>query len=124
MVTCDKIYPTKISRLADWENFDKSAKVLLFKLLPLAKPIFLASLSVGVWLILQVFVVGFFDRLGVSPKISLIGSSLFYGGIFATLAIIGGLKRNEIATAVKANFNAQPICKMLIIKRKTQEMKR
>ena len=121
----DKIYPAKISLSVDWENFGNLAKTFFFSLLPLAGTLLPVGLSVFFFLILQVFFVGVFDRLGISPKISLLISSLFYVAAFAGLAIVGGWRRKARVETVAASFtfNARPICKMLIIKRKTQEIK-
>ncbi len=119
----DKIYPARISLSVDWENSGNLAKEFFFHLLPLAGTLLLVGLTTFGFLILQVFLIGVFDRLGISPKLSLLVSSLFYVVSFAGLAIVGGLKKKECAETVATNFNVRPICKMLIIKRKSQEIK-
>lgn len=113
----DKIYTAKINRPIVSENFAASAKSLVFKLLPPSKPVVFIGLSVVVLSVLQILSIGILDRWGVSPKISLIGSSLFYAFVFASLAIVGGIKRKEKAKVVKKRLETQPICKMLIISR-------
>ena len=123
MVKNDKFYPAKISLAVDWKKYGNSAKDLFFNLLPLAGTLFLYGLTAFCFLILQVFLIGLFDRLGISPKVGLLVSCLFYVVVFAGLAVIGGLKSKASAETVGANFNARPICKMLIIKRKSQEIK-
>lgn len=123
MENLNKIYPTKISHLADGDTLFDFVKTIFYKLLPLAKPVFWIGLSGALLLILQIGLVGVFDRWGVSPKISLIGSSLFYVIGFAGLALLaGGLKKNEISKDAGAEVRALPICKRLIIKRKKQEI--
>lgn len=118
----EKIYSAKISLAVDWTNFGNLAKDLFSRILPLAKTLSLVGLSVFFFLIFQVVLVGVFDRLGVSPKVSLLVSCLFYVVTFAGLAIVGGLKSKTGAETFEANFNARPICKTLIIKRKNQEI--
>ena len=106
-----KIYPAKIGFAADWESYKNSAKDF-FNLLPSAKTLSLVGFCAFCLLILQVFLIGTFDRfLGVSPKVSLLVSSLFYIAVFVGLSVVGGLRREAIV-------ETQPICKMLIIKRK------
>ena len=51
----------------------------------------------------NLLVVGF-DRLGISPKVSFLVSSLFFAAFFGGLAIIGGIKRNVTAEVFEANF--------------------
>ncbi|HEY0428572.1 MAG TPA: hypothetical protein VGC76_12395 [Pyrinomonadaceae bacterium] len=118
----DKIYPARISFSADWENFAGQAKSLFFDFLRFAKTLAIFALCASGFLILQLFCIGVFDRMGVSPKISFLISSVFYVAGFAGLAIGGGLKRKP-AEIAGTNFNSRPICKMLIIKRKTREIK-
>src|SRR5687767_13204813 len=119
----EKIYPPKISRRADWENFGNPYKDLFYKLLPLAKPIcFLAASGIG-GLILQVFFVGLLDRFGISPKITVLVSSLLYAVLFAGLAIVGVLKNKSVLVVTAANADTQPICKILLIRREKREVR-
>ncbi len=112
----EKIYLPKISRTVDWSNFQSAAKDFAASLLPIAKRLCLFGFVAAVLLVLQIFTVGIFDRLGVSPKISITVSSLFYAAVFASLAIYGGVKHRVIVIASGANFNP-PICKRLIIRK-------
>ena len=110
MMNNGKIYPAKIGFAADWESFKNSAKDF-FNLLPSAKTLSLFGFCAFCLLIFQVFLVGVFDRFGVSPKVAILVSSAFYVAAFAGLAMVGGLRKEAIV-------ETQPICKMLIIKRK------
>jgi hypothetical protein len=67
-------------------------------------------------LILQALVVGAGDRFGISPKLSLIFSSLFYISIFVSLALIGNLKNQKNAEI----FN-EPVCKILSVRKKGEQ---
>jgi hypothetical protein len=116
-----KIHPAEIHRLVDWRSLRDSAKRLFLELLPVAKPLSFAILAGVALLVLQVIIIGISDRFGISPKISLILSSLFYSFVFAAIAIVGGLKIREIREFANAQIQLQPICKILIIKRKNQE---
>ncbi len=118
-----KIYLPKISRAVDWGNFGKSVKDLTERLLPLAKPIVWVGLFGFALLMLQVFLIGAFDRLGISPKISLLASSLSFAAVFAGLAIFGGLQKKEFSEVLETNAKTQPICKILIIKREIRNLK-
>ena len=122
MENSDKIYPSELSLSVDWQSFGNSVKGLFFMLLPLAKTLLLFGASVFIFVVLQILVIGVFDRLGISPKIGFLVSSLFYITAFSGLAIVGGLKRKLSAADAGADFHVRPVCKMLIIKRKNQEM--
>lgn len=112
----EKIYLPKTSRTADWANFQTVAKDFVANLPLLAKRLCFFGFAAVVLLSLQIFAVGFFDRLGVSPKISILVSCLFYAFVFSGLAIYGGVKSRVIVIASGANFNL-PICKRLIIRK-------
>lgn len=112
----EKIYLPKNSRTADWSSFQSAAKDFAANFPPLVKHLCLFGFTVLILLALQIFAVGVFDRLGVSPKISITVSSLFYAAVFAVLAIYGGAKSRIIVIASGANFNP-PICKRLIIRK-------
>ena len=120
MQNADKIFPPRFDVLDNRRKSLIQAKAMFFKALP---TIFKTGPVGCVLLILQVFLVGGFDRLGVSPKVSLLVSSLFFAAFFGGLAIIGGIKRNVSAVGFVANFKTRPICKMLIIRRKKQGIK-
>jgi hypothetical protein len=118
MQNIKKLYPLKISRLADWTNFAGMTKMLCVKLLPILKPLFLSSLSLAVLLILQILTVGMFDRFGISPKVSFLISSVVLIVVSVSLAMIGGINFAETADKIVVGKLNQPICKILFIRKK------
>jgi hypothetical protein len=120
MENTDKIYSAKHSLAGECEKFVNLAKTFFLQILPLAKILFLFGLTGFILLVLQISVIGIFDRLGVSPKITLLISSLIYAVGFAVFALIGGLKNSISTKSVETNFINRPICKILFIKRKSQ----
>lgn len=119
----EKIYLPKISRWADLESYTNALKEFFNRLFPLAKPICLFVFVGFGWLSFQVFSVGVFDRFGISPKVSIPVSSLFYAVVFASLAVIGGLNNTRILKASGTNPKSSPICKILLIRRQKREIK-
>lgn len=113
MTNDGKIYPAKIGFAADWESYKNSAKDF-FNLLPSAKTLSLFGFCAFCLLIFQVFLVGVFDRFGVSPKVGILVSSAFYVAVFAALAVVSGLRKDMV---ISARPSAQPICKLLIIRK-------
>lgn len=80
-------------------------------------------LTVSVLLLVEIFVVGAADRLGVSPKWSVLLTSLFYAVVFAGLTFLGGLKEKNItedSPAFEVSKTSEPVCKILTIRRKEQ----
>ena len=122
METLNKIYLPKINRPVDWKTLLNSAKRFVFNILPFGKKVFWFSSAAVILLILQVLIIGVSDRLGISPKVSLLVSSLIYAAVFAGLAIIGGLKSKVVREVVISHLGSQPVCKILIIKKKKQEV--
>jgi hypothetical protein len=114
----DKINPDLISIERFFDEFLPSLKNKFQGLLPIA----VWTFGVGfILLILQAFFIGLADRLGVSPKISFVVSSLFYAITFGSLVILGKSKIIEKTKPIKEHFSldkkAEAICKLLIIKR-------
>lgn len=123
MEILQKNHLPKINRPVEWRNLFKSANEFFCKVLPFGKIIFWCGLTAVCLLIFQVLIIGVFDRLGVSPKVCLIVSSLIYTAVFAGLAIVGGWKNKVTREVVITHLGSQPICKILIIKKKKQEVK-
>ncbi len=97
------------------------AKKMFWRFLPFAVGTGLAGL---VLLIFQAVFVGTADRFGISPKWSVIFSSISFAAVFGGLAILGGLKQK--AAVVKFPEEKQiteSICKILMIRRKEVEEK-
>lgn len=113
MTNDQKIYPAKIGFAADWEGFKTSAKDF-FNLLPSAKSALLFVFIGLVLLIFQTVLVGIFDRFGVSPKVSILVSSLFFIAAFAGLAMVGGWRKEAV---ISADSSAQTVCKLLLIRK-------
>ena len=120
MQNFDEIYPMPIDNLVNRLKSFKRAKAILLKVLPTI----IKTIIVGlILLILQIFLIGVADRfLSMSPKVSFLLSSLFYVFAFIGLALVGSLKEKQDIETVKAQILNEPICKMLIIKRKKQEI--
>ena len=118
MQNFDKIYPALIDVSVNRPQSFKQVKVLFFNALP---TIFKTCVSGFMLLILQAVAVGALDRFfGVSPKVSLIFSSLFYVAIFGSLALVGSLKERKTFDIENIASASEPICKILIIKPKEQ----
>ncbi len=116
MQNFDKIFPPLTVVSGNLPKSFKKVKDLFWQALPPAFKMVSAGL---ILLIFQVILVGSSDRLlGISPKLSLIFSSLLFALIFGGLAIIGGLKLKTAAEVSENNLIAKPICKLLIIRRK------
>ena len=115
MQNFDKIYSPLIDVSVNRSQSFKQVKALMFRALP---TIFKTCVSGFMLLILQAVAVGTLDRFfGVSPKVSLIFSSLFYVAIFGSLALVGSLKERKTFDIENIASASEPICKILIIKR-------
>lgn len=122
MEILNKMYLPKIDHPVEWKTLRNSAKGLIFNVFPLGIKVFWVGMTAIILLSLQVLIIGIADRLGISPKVSLIVSSLIYTTLLAGLAVIGGLKSKTVRKVVVNHYASQPICKMLIIKKKKQEV--
>ncbi len=72
-------------------------------------------------LMFQLFLVGAADRIGISPKWSVIGSGLIFAFVFGGLAVWGGVGQKAFARDFRSPENAEPVCKILMIRRKRPE---
>jgi hypothetical protein len=115
MQNSGKIYLTKIDALTFVENFFAKLKYFIRDVFPL---IIKSGFGVIFLLILQVSIVGLFDRFGVSPKISFLISSVVLSAVSVSLAMIGGINFAETADKIVVGKLNQPICKILIIRKK------
>jgi hypothetical protein len=78
------------------------------------------SLTGSVLLALQAVLVGAADRLGVSPKWSIILSGLFFAAVCGGLAVCGGVTEKTAVFAEPAE-TAEPVCKILMSRRREKE---
>lgn len=118
MQNISKIYPNRIAVAKQFEDLVPSAKDFFRRNFPIVCKL---SFIGVILLILQALFIGVADRFGVSPKLSFIFSSLFYAVAFGTSAVIGGIKTaQQTANTIKLN-GSEPICKMLIIRRKGEQ---
>ena len=122
MQTLDKIYPPKLEVFPSHENLLPKLKSLVRHSFP-----FILKISIGgfILLSLQILAIGICDRLGVSPKTSFLVSSLLYVVGLGLLATIGSVKMSENVAEIDETFNpkniGEPICKMLIIRKKGEQ---
>ncbi len=122
MHTFDKIYPPKLEIFRSYENLLPKLKSLVRHSFP-----FILKISIGgfVLLSLQVLAIGSCDRLGISPKNSFLVSSLLYIVGLGVLALVGSLKTSEYVAEIGETLNpkniSEPICKMLIIRKKGEQ---
>lgn len=122
METLNKIYLPKINRPVDWKTLLIWAKGLILNVLSLGKKVFWVGAATVILLIFQVLIIGVSDRLGISPKVSLLVSSLVYAAFLTGLVIIGGLKSKAVREVVILHLGSRSVCKILIIKKKKQEV--
>lgn len=118
MQNFDNIYPKKIDVLTFQASLYPAFKKAFRRYFPVTVK---TSIFGFMLLILQVLIVGLFDRFGVSPKLSFLISSVFYIFGLGCLALIGSIKVAELSNEVSVGKLNQPICKMLIIRKKGEQ---
>lgn len=115
MQNFDKINPPFFLTFVNRPQALKSAKTFIRQICPVIFKFVPVSL---VLLFFQAFLIGVADRLGISPKLGFLWTSLFYVCVFSGLALFGSSRRNEVVENPELEFLNEPVCKILTIKSK------
>lgn len=84
-------------------------------LLKVSAAMFGAGAAVSLLIVMQTALIGTADRLGVSPKWSILGTSFLYALGLGALAVLGGRGLHGFRFGIRRK-QCGPICKILIIK--------
>ncbi len=118
MQSLDKIRPADFNFPATRRKSFEQIKTMFRRFIPYVLKTILSGVILSGF---HIFLVGAADRFGISPKWSVIVSGLFLSAICGGLAICGTAKANIAVNEFSHDQNAEPLCKILMMRRKRTE---